>query len=315
VQNALNWLAARGTLLLPISLLLGLFWPDLAALLRPLLAPTVAFMLAVLMTRVDADAALAHIKNPLVPILGLIWACVVIPVLFAGALWLLDVAMGVSFSAGIVLALFFWASSPPIFSSAPLSYIMRLDGALSLGFLLAAIFIHPIVTPFFTAAFTSGAVSLSPVVLSWRLAVLIGGAAICALAARKWLGPKRLRELGPAMDGLNVLSMIIFAIAIMDGIGARLLENPVFAASLMGFVFVLALLVHVITTALFWRNGKKLALTLGFSSCGRNIAMAIGALGTTVPPDTWLFFAIIQFPIYCLPAFLKPIYDRILPHR
>ena len=315
MQNALNWLAARGTLLLPISLLLGLFWPDLAALLRPLLAPTVAFMLAVLMTRVDADAALAHIKNPLVPILGLIWACVVIPVLFAGALWLLDVAMGVSFSAGIVLALFFWASSPPIFSSAPLSYIMRLDGALSLGFLLAAIFIHPIVTPFFTAAFTSGAVSLSPVVLSWRLAVLIGGAAICALAARKWLGPKRLRELGPAMDGLNVLSMIIFAIAIMDGIGARLLENPVFAASLMGFVFVLALLVHVITTALFWRNGKKLALTLGFSSCGRNIAMAIGALGTTVPPDTWLFFAIIQFPIYCLPAILKPIYDRILPHR
>jgi hypothetical protein len=315
VKDFLNWLAARGTLLLPISLMLGLFLPDLAALLRPALAPTVAFMLAVLMTRVDADAALVHIRDPMVPIFGLIWACILMPVVFAGAIWLLDGAFGVTLSAGIILALFFWASSPPIFSSAPLSYIMRLDGALSLGFLLVAIFIHPLTTPFYTAVFTDGAISLSPVVLGWRLAVLIGGAAICALIARKWLGPARLRELGPAMDGLNVLAMIIFAVAIMDGIGVRLLENPGFAAALTGFVFVLALVVHAITTALFWRCGKKRALTLGFSTCGRNIAMAVGALGTAVPPDTWLFFAIIQFPIYCLPVMLKPIYDRILPHR
>ena len=51
---------------------------------------------------------------------------------------------------------------------------------------------------------------------------------------------------------------------------------------------------------------------LGFSAGGRNIALVIGALGASVPEDTWLFFAVLQFPIYCLPAVLKPAYDRML---
>ena len=315
MQRALNWLAAKGTILLPLSLLLGLFWQDLAAFARPALTPTVFLMLAVLMTRVDMEDALAQIREPLIPIIGLIWAVVVMPFIFAGVLWFLDKGAGVALSGGVVLALFFWASSPPIFSSAPLSYIMRLDGTLAVGFLLAAIAIHPIVTPFFTALFTGGSVTISPLELGWRLAVLIGGAAVCSLVARAWLGREKLRKYGSAMDGLNVVGMIVFALAIMDGIAARLLESPLYAAVLMVFVFCLALAVHAVTTALFWRSGKRRALTIGFSTGGRNIAMAVGALGASVPADTWLFFAIIQFPIYILPAMLLPIYNWLLPNR
>ncbi|MGI9483882.1 MAG: hypothetical protein ACR2OR_16155 [Hyphomicrobiales bacterium] len=315
MQQALNWLAAKGTIILPVSLLLGLFWQDLAALARPMLTPTVFFMLAVLMTRVDMDDALAHLRRPFIPIIGLIWAVVIMPLVFAAALWLLGNGAGIWFSGGLVLALFFWASSPPIFSSAPLSYIMRLDGTLSVGFLLAAIALHPIVTPFYTGLFTGGTVSISPFELGWRLALLIGGAALCALGARAWLGREKLRKFGPAMDGLNVVGMVIFALAIMDGIADRLLENPLYAAWLTVFVFCLSLVVHAVTTALFWRSGKRRALTIGFSTGGRNIAMAVGALGASVPSDTWLFFAIIQFPIYILPAMLLPIYNRLLPNR
>ncbi|MGI9373542.1 MAG: hypothetical protein ACR2OJ_13705 [Hyphomicrobiales bacterium] len=300
---------------MPISLGLGLLLPDLAAFMRPAILPTVFFMLSVLMTRINLDEALLQIRSPIVPLIGLIWTVVAVPIIFALVLWLLAEGFNITFSAGLVLAFMLWASSPPIFSSAPLSYIMRLDGTLSVGFLMAAIALHPIVTPLFVALFTDGAVSVPPIELAIRLTMLIGGAAAVAFVVRKIIGKQRLNEYGSAMDGLNVIALIVFAIAIMDGIGARLLENPVLAASLIAFAFGAGAILHVITSALFWRYGKRRALTIGLSTHARNIAMAVGAMGAAVPPDTWLFFAMIQFPIYILPAILHPVYNRILPQR
>jgi len=55
----------------------------------------------------------------------------------------------------------------------------------------------------------------------------------------------------------------------------------------------------------------KTAATVGFALGGRNMAPAMAVLSTAVPPETWLFFAVLQFPIYLLPMLLKPIYRRI----
>ena len=106
--------------------------------------------------------------------------------------------------------------------------------------------------------------------------------------------------------------MGIFAIALMDGIGARLLADPLYALGFIAFVMALSLVSIAATTALIWAAGRSFASTIGFSAGGRNIALAIGALGAGVPEDTWLFFAVLQFPIYCLPGMLKPVYDRLL---
>ncbi len=309
MTKTLSWLGANGTRILPLSLFVGLAWADLAALLRPALTPTVFLMLAMLMIRVDMVAARKHLASPMVPALGLIWTIVVLPILFAGLIWL----GGSLLSAGLVLALIFWASSPPLFSTPALAYLLRLDPALALGFLLVAVAAHPLVTPFFTALFTDGTANVSPVELAQRLILLVGGAAIIAVVVRKVFGVERIHAASTSFDGLNVIAMAIFAIALMDGIGARLLADPVYALGFIAFVMALSLICIALTTALFWRAGRKVASTLGFSAGGRNIALVIGALGVSVPDDTWLFFAVLQFPIYCLPAMLKPVYDRILP--
>ena len=88
-------------------------------------------------------------------------------------------------------------------------------------------------------------------------------------------------------------------------------ERTWFAAKLLAAVFALHLGAHLVTTALFWRAGRTFATSIGFSTGGRNISIAIAALGQSVPPDTWLFFALIQFPIYLLPMVLKPVYQRL----
>ena len=86
----------------------------------------------------------------------------------------------------------------------------------------------------------------------------------------------------------------------MDGIGVRLWAEPVYALWFITFVMVLSFSVIALTTVLFWPAGRLAAATIGFSTGGRNIALVIGALGASVPEDTWLFFAVLQFPIYCL---------------
>ena len=63
---------------------------------------------------------------------------------------------------------------------------------------------------------------------------------------------------------------------------------------------------------LFWKWGPTTAATFGFSNGNRNMALVLGALAGNVPPDTWLFFAVAQFPIYLLPMALKPVYERLL---
>ncbi len=307
--KALSWLGAKGTLILPASLFLGLAWADLAALLRPALAPTVFVMLAMLMIRVDMVAARKHLASPLVPALGLVWTLVAMPILFAGAIWLGSSLL----SAGLILALIFWASAPPLFSTPALAYLLRLDPALALGFLLVAVAAHPVITPFFTALLTDGTTTVSPAELAQRLGMLVGGAAIIAVIVRKVIGVEQIHSASASFDGLNVIAMSIFAVALMDGIGARLLADPVYALGFIAFVTALSLICIFVTTALFWAAGRRAASTLGFSAGGRNIALVIGALGASVPDDTWLFFAVLQFPIYCLPALLKPVYDRILP--
>jgi predicted Na+-dependent transporter len=306
MRRVLEWFGRHGTLLLPLSVLLGLAWPDLARLFRPLLAPAVFALLVIVMTRVNLDAVMRHVRRPLVPLLALAWMLIAVPLIFAALIVLFDP------SPGLKLGLVFWASSPPIFSSAALAYLLGLDGALALGLLMVAILLHPLTTPLFTELLIGEAVRISGIDLALRLAVLIGGAAAVAIAARRFLGPERQRRWGIALDGLNVLTMIAFVIGLMDGIAGQLLARPAFALALGGFVFALHLAMNAAAAALFWRSGRRRAATIGLCNGGRNIAMAVGVLGAAAPADTWLFFAVIQFPIYLLPMLLKPIYARLI---
>ena len=304
--SALAWLARRGTLVLPLAVAIGLVVQPLASFMRPALAPVVFFMLAVILTRLDIAGAADHVRAPGLLVLALGWAIVATPLIFAGVLHFARPG------AGLELALIMWASSPPIFASAALAYILGLRGALSTLLLIAAIGLHPVITPVFIALFASGSITVSGPELALRLGALVGGALVMSLVARKVIGARRSARVNSALDGLNVLAMIIFAIALMDGIPERMAARPAFAIGLTLFVFALSAIMHIITTVLFWKAGARTAVTYGFAMCNRNIAIAIGALSGLVPDDTWLFFALIQFPIYSLPALLKPVYRRLL---
>src|SRR5690554_6690435 len=69
----LSLLGGRGVTLLFAGVFLGLALPDLAALLRPLLAPSVVLLLFFSLLRVDWLSILGHLRRPLLTAVLVTW--------------------------------------------------------------------------------------------------------------------------------------------------------------------------------------------------------------------------------------------------
>ena len=61
--------------------------------------------------------------------------------------------------------------------------------------------------------------------------------------------------------------------------------------------------------------GPWRALTAGYASGNRNMGILLGALPASLAPDIVLYIAMLQLPIYVMPALLAPLYRRLLGSR
>lgn len=301
----LHAFSRHGTLILPAGLILGLLWQDLAHLARPLLAPAVFLMLTTILARVELSAVKAHVQRPRALVLGVVWALVAIP----PAMAVLNRTLGVG--EGLAFALIVYAASPPNFAAAAVGYILGLDAPLCLAVILATVVAHPLVAPLAVDLFAPGAAAIPSAALALRLFLLVGSALLGAALARHVMGPERQARLGSALDGLNVLFMVVFAVALMDGIPAMIAERPICALMLVAVCYSLHLGLNLATVAAFSHFERRTAFALGYAVGGRNIAIVMAALGDAAPADAWLFFAMLQFPIYTLPLVLRPLYRRL----
>lgn len=304
--KALGWLGARGTWIMAGSIFVGLFLPDLAALVRPAFPLAVFCMLSIAMTRVDLPAARTYAARPVLLITAMAWMTIATPLLLAATFQLFDP------SPAIALALVFWGTAPATVSSPAFSHLLGMNGTLSLALLLMAMIASPFVVPGLTGLLTEAEITVTTGALMTRLALLIGGAALTAFAVRTWLGTDARHRAEPVFDGLNVVFMILFAVAAMDGVTNTFLVRPWHVIGLVALTFALNIGCILAATGLFWRSGRIAAATFGFSNGNRNMALVLGALAGNVPHDTWIFFAVAQFPIYLLPLMLTPFYRWLL---
>lgn len=307
IRTTIEWIGYNGTRLMPLGIIIGVMVQPLAHLLFPLLPFTVYVMLTIVLARLDVERALAHLRRPKVFIISLIYGFVVLPT----ALSLIAVALPLS--PGLTAALVVYGTAPPNYAAAALAFVMGLDGALTVATIFAATALHPIVTPLYVEMFAGSAIHLSGAELALRLAGLIGASVASAYLISRWMGPERRKSATPVFDGLNVLIMVVFAIALMAGIPDRVIAQPGYALALIALATGLHVGLNLVTVAVFYVTGRGRAMTLGYAHAGRNIAVVMGVLGAAAPPDAWLFFAMLQFPIYCLPMLLKPLYRKLLP--
>ena len=115
------------------------------------------------------------------------------------------------------------------------------------------------------------------------------------------------------IDGLSVIALFFFAVALMDGVLYSILNEPLKVLGLTLLSFALSFGLAGLTALVFARLGMAQALALGLAAGNRNMGLMLAAAGTAVPELTWLYFAIAQFPIYLMPAMLKPLARRVAP--
>lgn len=304
--SALQALSRHTATVLAVGIFAGLLLPDLAGWLRPLLPSAVAGLLFLALLRIDWQELSRHLSRPLVGALLCGWFLVATPVLVWLAVKLFDVDNGLG--TALILA----AACPPIVSGPAMALLLRLDAPLMLVSVVSA----SLLVPFSIVAVSSYLLGVSlhiyALALFLRLAFLIGGCVLTALLVRRLLGSVRLVRYRDPFDIASVVLLLVFAVAIMDGVADRLAQDPWRVLQFTVAAFAANILLQLIGTGVAAAMGRRSTLTVGFASGNRNMGLLLAVLPADSPPDVLLFFVLAQLPIYILPAVLGPVYRRWL---
>ncbi len=306
MSRLLAFLGGHATWVLFVGVFLGLALPSLAALARPLLAPAVAVLLTATLVRIDWQVMLGYLRRPWLAVVITVWLLLGAPLLMAAALAFLPLP------GSLATALVLMAAAPPILSAAPIAMILGLDGALALVAALAATLLTPLTVPPLALALLGLELDIGVVEFMTRLSLVVAAAFAAALVIRRLIGRERLPRVATHLDGLVVAVMLIFAVAIMDGVTATLMTRPMTVALWLAVAFVANPALQVVGTLAFAWLGRRRALTVGLISGNCNMGLLLAAFPPGTDFDVVLYFAVAQLPMYMLPAVLLPLYRRLV---
>ena len=306
--GALAWLGRHGTNAVAISILLGIALPPLGALVRPFFAETVFLLLCLAFLRVDPSALRAQFNRPRLLAAAAIWTMLIVPVLAGVVLNAIDLA---GRSPALLLALMLNAVAPPIFSSPALATLMGLNAAVTLALLLICAAATPFLAPVLVAVFVGPAVTFSPLSLGLRLIPTLAGAACVGVAVRSFAGKAWVERQAARIDGLNVIVLFLFAVALMGDVAASTWADPVYVLGLLLLSTAVTFGLSILTALIFARAGRHSALPLAHAAGSRNTGLMLAAAAGHVPELVWLYVALIQIPIYALPLIARPLLRRL----
>jgi len=303
----LVWLGRQGTRAVAASLFLALAFPSLAAWCKPIVPEAIFALLILAFLRVDPRELRGHFAEPTLVLVATMWTMLIVP---AG--------LGVAFAlAGVpdrlpqlYVGLMLQSVAPPIMSAPAFAALMGLESALSLATLIAGFAVTPLSASVLAQLFLGAATRLSPLGLGLRLLLILAGSALSAALIRRIAGAGWIDRQRESIDGLSVVTLFVFAVAVMDGVGIGLLTRPWVMIGLTTLAFVLALGLTALTTIVFARVGWGRSLALGLACGHRNLGLMLAATGGTIPDLSWLYFGLAQFPIYLVPQLLQPVARR-----
>ncbi|SME97705.1 bile acid:Na+ symporter, BASS family [Tistlia consotensis] len=305
----LAFLGRHGTRALFAGVFLGIALPGLAALFRPLLGPAVALLLLLALLRVDWQAMGAVVRRPWLCAALVAWILLGSPLVMWGCLQLLALPQP------LTVALVLMSAAPPIVGGAAIAMLIGLDGALAVVIALFSTLLAPLSVPPLALLLLGLDLQIGLFAFMGRLAAIVALAFAGAWLLRRLVGLPRLRSLSGHIDGLVVLIMLVFAVAIMDGVTRTLLERPGTVALWLAAAFVANPGLQLIAALLFRPLGLRRALTVGLLAGNCNMGLLLAALPPGADFDVVLYFALAQLPMYMLPALALPLYRRLLEAR
>lgn len=304
----LDYMGRHATKFLFGGVLVGLAIPPLASLLRPGLVVFLLLPLTLALMRLDWSAFQAYAKRPLLFLPVIVFLLLVCPLLVFAALTPLGLPRP------LMEAIVLMSAAPPITGTVAIALILGLDAAFAVIAMVIATALVPFTLPPLALLLLNIEVQMSLVEFMGRLALMVGFAFAAALVAHKTLPPGWLQKNKQLMDGSSVLALVLFAIAIMDGVTAKLMLQPAYVLLATASAFIANLILQALGYAVgryAFRLGQPAALTLGILTGNCNMGLVMVSLADRAVFDMVVFFAMGQLPMYMLPGLLQPLYRRV----
>ena len=287
---------------------LGICLPWLGAWFKQYVTEAVFLLLVTAFLRIDEDRLKHHVSRPTMAILATIWSAFVIPIL-SGTICL---TLGLNDSSSeLFLALILQSSASPMMATPALVALLGLDSTLVLVSMIACTALIPITAPLFISVFADQAIPIAAWQLAGKLTAVLAGAAVSGLVLRRTLGLACIQKHHDEINGFNIVVLFVFVAAIMENVGATIIENPWVSLRLLTVAFAVFFGLFVVTAALFFRADRNQAASLALMVSQRNMGLMIAATNGLLPELTWTYFAFAQIPIYLSPQLLKPIVNWI----
>lgn len=290
---------------LPAGVFVGIALPDLAALLRPLLTLAVIGTLTAALLRLDWSLLAAAARRPALPAALALWQLVVSPLL----VWSATALAGLPPDLRLLLVL--QAAAPPIGSAAVFAMILGLDGVFAvIGSMLTTLLLPLTLTPLVGLLLPGTGLQVDLAAFFARVTLLVALPFALAWLVRRLIGIERLARNGDLLAGLNVVLLVVFAIAVMDGVTARLISDPQFIGLLLLVACIATVLLHAAGFALFRRAGAATAWSASLLSGNRNMGLMLVITAGTAGEAFSLYVGIAQIPMYFAPLALSPFLRR-----
>lgn len=306
--GALTWLGDQGARAVAAIAFIAVAVPPLGALLRPYVTEAILCLLCISFMRVDLVALYGHLRRPALIAGATAWTTIGVPLIVG----LLAHGSGLdSSSPGLFLALMLQAMASPMMAAPALAALIGLDATLPLVTLVTATALVPFTASSFASLFLGGMLSISPLTLGLKLLGILAASLIGATAIRWVVGTEAIQRHKRPIDGFNILILLVFASAVMGDVAHDFVADPLFAIGVALLAFAVYFSLLAVTTLLFRRAGTERAFAIGLMVSQRNLGLMLAATAGALPPTTWLYFALTQFPIHLAPYLLTPIARRL----
>lgn len=306
--RCLAWIGRHGAAGFALAMLAGIALPALASTFRPVLPVTIFLFVALTFARADFEGVRRVFAARRRLALMTTWITLCMPIIILPAV----LAIGREhIEPGLLLGIALVAAAPPLMGFPAYAALLGLDNSIGIALLLVTMSAAPLIAPSLASLVAGAAVPIDPVVLGLRLASLLGGSGLLALLLRRFVGPPRLAALRHELDGLNVVIYFIFAIAAMDGVIDAALSSPATVALHLAVGCGIAAVGLATTYTLMRPIGRPDAFVLGLGTGMRNSGLLVASLGAACPTTTYLFFSLLQIPIYCAPLVVTPLVRKL----
>jgi len=304
--SLLDWIGTRASKALPVGIVLGFAFPKLAEFFQTVMLPALAVPLVITIVRIHWDEQIRYLKSwPLLLVLT-VWVLIACPLLT----WLVLMTMPLhtAMESAMVLA----AAAPPLASGAAIALFLGLDAAVIIVTTVFSMFFVPFVLPPMALLLLGLEIEISLFEFTARLMGLVFGVFFAAYIAKRALGEERIERWAMPLDGVSVILISVFIIAIMDGVTEMALQRPDYVVLTTAMSFLLVLGLQTVGTAVFWFLGRSTALAIGLMSGYCNMGLIYLVLGNGADLDLLVFFALGQIPMFLLPPLMGRLYQQVL---